>query len=200
MTTHVASAAIRPAVVLSKDTAAVALRAMQQRDVSCGGVWNATPGVWQRYDRPWTGVAGSRGTAELLGTIGVIYDKPAAGEIAFYKVTLTSAGRQLRVTEEALCDEVLGFVGLSLRTCARFDIDAVPAPGQGAPAQRQRSLTEILNTDVGKILNSDSNVGRVLNADVGKILQADVGKILQTDVRELVAGLRRQRQAPQTNA
>ena len=198
MTTHVASAAIRPAAVLPRDAAAAVLRTLQQRDVSCGGVWNATPGVWQRYDRPWSGSLGSRGDAELLGTIGVIYDRPDAGEIALYKVTLTAAGRQLRVTEEALCEEVLAFAGISLATCARADIDAAPA--EGAPAQRQRSLSEILNTDVGKILSSDTSVGRILNADVGKILQADVGKILQTDVRDLVAGLRRQRQTLQPDA
>jgi hypothetical protein len=126
--------------------------------------------VWQRYDRPWTGAAGSRGGAELIGSIGVIHDQPGLGDIALYKVTLTAVGRQLHFTEEALANEVLGYAGLSLATCVRADIDDAAQPIAAMP--RQRTLTEILNTDVGKILQTD--VGRFLNADVGKILSSDV--------------------------
>lgn len=151
MTTHVASTAIRPAAVLPHADAAAVLRALEERDVSHGGVWNATPGIWQRYDRPWNGAAGSRGSAELIGSIGVIYDTPRDGEIAFYNVTLTAAGHLHRYTGESLCDEALGFGGLSLGTCVRFDLDAAAPPA----VPRQRKLSEILNTDVGKILTTD---------------------------------------------
>ena len=175
MTTHVASAAIRPAAVLPREAAAVARRTLEERDVSRGGVWNATGGVWQRYDRPWTGAAGSRGGAELIGSIGVIHDRPGPGEIALYKVTLTAVGRQLHFTEEALANEVLGYAGLSLATCVRAEIDDTAEPAGALP--KQRSLTEILNTDVGKILQTD--VGRFLNADVGKILNSDVRILLR---------------------
>ncbi len=175
MTTHVASAAIRPAAVLPREAAAVARRTLDERDVSRGGVWNATGGVWQRYDRPWTGAAGSRGGAELLGSIGVIHDQPGNGDIALYKVTLTAAGRQLHFTEEALANEVLGYAGLSLATCSRSEIDDAAEPVTALP--RQRTLSEILNTDVGKILQTD--VGKFLNADVGKILNSDVRVLLR---------------------
>ena len=176
MTTHVATAAIRPAAVLHRDAAAVVLGTLQEQDVSRGGVWKATPGVWQRYDRPWSGAAGSRGGAELLGTLGVVYDRPAVGEIAFCKVTLTAAGRQLRFTEESLCDEALGFAGLNLATVTRADLDAPDAVQ--VPAQRSRSLAEILNTDVGELISPDTTVGKVLNADVGKILRKDVRALI----------------------
>src|SRR4051794_33207802 len=78
-------ASIRPAAILPIDAATQIVSALEKLDVSKGGVWNATPGVWQRYDRSWDGPAGSRGTAELVGSIAVVYDRPRRHEITVYK-------------------------------------------------------------------------------------------------------------------
>ena len=148
MTTYLSDAAIRPAAVLPIEAAARILRELEARDVSRGGVWNATPGVWQRYDRAWSGPSGSRGGAELVGSIGVVYDHPRRLEITLYKVTLTAAGRGLRFTADALCDEALGYAGLTLATCPRATLHAAPAADPFQRLPRQRSLSELLNTDV----------------------------------------------------
>jgi len=68
---------IRPAAVLREQEAAKLQAALEANDVSRGGVWNVGPGLWQRYDQPWDGVAGMTGSARLMGTIGVIYGSPA---------------------------------------------------------------------------------------------------------------------------
>ena len=148
VTTHISDAAIRPAAVLPVDAAVAILKALEERDVSRGGVWNATPGVWQRYDRPWSGPAGSRGGAELVGSIGVVYDRPRRHEITLYKVTLTAVGREMRFTSDALCDEALGYAGLALSSCPRVTLHAVPTGDPFQPPAKPRSLTDILNSDV----------------------------------------------------
>ena len=53
---------------------------------------NATSSLWQRYDAPWDGVGGTRGEAQLLGSIAVMYDSPHRHEITIYKVTVTERG------------------------------------------------------------------------------------------------------------
>lgn len=148
MTTHLSDAAIRPAAVLPIEAAAAIVAELERRDVSRGGVWNATPGVWQRYDRAWSGPAGSRGGAELVGSIGVVYDRPRRLEITVYKVTLTSVGRQQGFTSDSLCDDALAYAGLTLATCPRVDLHSLPAPDPFQRVPKQRSLSEILNTDV----------------------------------------------------
>lgn len=152
MTTHISDAAIRPAAVLPVQEAAKILSALTARDVSQGGVWNATPGVWQRYDRAWSGPAGSRGGAELVGSIAVVYDRPRRNEIMLFKVTLTAIGRELGFTADSLCDEALGYAGLTLATCPRGDLEQLPVSdpfaNRAAEVPRQRSLGELLNTDV----------------------------------------------------
>ncbi|HVE98027.1 MAG TPA: hypothetical protein VNA12_02485 [Mycobacteriales bacterium] len=148
MTIHISDAAIRPAAILPVQEAAAILRALEDRDVSRGGVWNATPGVWQRYDRTWSGPAGSRGGAELVGSVGVVYDRPRRLEITLYKVTLTAVGREMGFTADSLCDEALGYAGLSLATCPRADLLALPASDPFQQVPKPRTLGEILNTDV----------------------------------------------------
>jgi hypothetical protein len=83
---------IRPSAVLSEASAASVLRALNDKDVSRGGVWNATSSVWQRYDRAWNGLGGMRGSAQLVGSVAVIYDSPVRHQITIYKVTITSYG------------------------------------------------------------------------------------------------------------
>ena len=121
-------AVIRPAAVLGVAAATEILRALSRCDVAAGGVWSATPGMWQRYDRPWNAPGGGRGSAELAGSIAVIYDEPRRNEITIYRVNVTPAGVAAGWTVERLCDDALSWVGLTLATCPRADLKAPPAP------------------------------------------------------------------------
>ena len=146
-------ATIRPAAILPIDAAAKIVAALEELDVSKKGVWNATAGVWQRYDRPWDGPAGSRGNAQLVGTIAVVYDRPRRNEITVYKATLTAAGRLQGWTTDKICDDALAYADLTLKSCPR---DTMPQPPTADPFHptmpRQRSLTELLTTDVRDLL------------------------------------------------
>lgn len=119
---------IRPAAILSMAQAAVVLRALEQYDVACGGVWSATPGMWQRFDRAWDGIAGTRGTAQLLGSIAVVYDAPRRHEITIFKATVTPAGVAAGWDVDKLCDDALTWAGLTLATCPRAELRATPQP------------------------------------------------------------------------
>jgi hypothetical protein len=130
-------AVIRPAAVLGVAAATEILRALQRCDVGAGGVWSATPGMWQRYDRPWNGPSGCRGSAQLVGGIAVIYDEPRRNEITIYRVSVTPAGVDAGWTVDRLCDDALAWVGLTLATCPRADLKAPPrADPFHLPAQR----------------------------------------------------------------
>jgi len=117
---------IRPAAVLDTRAAARVLEALRRDDVATGGVWNASASVWQRYDRPWSGIGGTRGDARLIGSVAVMYDTPAIHEVTIYRVTLTPAGMDLGWSIEALCDDALRVSGLTLATCPRADLHAPP--------------------------------------------------------------------------
>src|SRR5436305_2099197 len=83
---------IRPAAVLREQEASRVVAALEQEDVARGGVWNAAPGLWQRYDHPWDGDGGMVGSARLMGTIGVVYGSPSRYEITIYRVTVSEEG------------------------------------------------------------------------------------------------------------
>lgn len=117
---------IRPAAVLREHDAARIQAALEANDVSRGGVWNVGPGLWQRYDKPWDGVAGMVGASRLMGTVGVIYGSPSRHEITIYRVTVTSEGASQGWTVETLCDDALGFVGMTLDECPRAELKAPP--------------------------------------------------------------------------
>jgi len=117
---------IRPAAVLGIAAATEILRCLESHDVARGGVWSATPGMWQRFDRPWDGLNGMRGGAQMVGSIAVIYDEPRRNEITIYKVSITPYGADTGWTVERLCDDALGWAGLTLRTCPRADLKAPP--------------------------------------------------------------------------
>ena len=119
-------AVIRPAAVLEARVATLVLAALRRDDVSNGGVWNASASVWQRYDRPWDGIGGTRGDAQLLGTVAVMYDTPVRNEVTIYRVTVTPAGIDLDWTVEALCDDALAAGGLTLASCPRAEISNAP--------------------------------------------------------------------------
>jgi hypothetical protein len=126
---------IRPSAVLSEANAATVLRALNREDVSNGGVWNATSSVWQRYDRPWNGLGGMRGSAQLIGSIAVIYDRPVRHQITVYKVTITSYGASKGITVESLTNEALKAAGLTRASCPRAELADPPpaAPFWKAP-------------------------------------------------------------------
>lgn len=154
MSVQLHEASIRPAAILPIDAATRILAALEKLDVSKGGVWNATPGVWQRYDHPWDGPLGSRGTAELIGSIAVVYDRPRRNEITVYKATLTAAGQLQGWTTDAICNDALSYAGLTLASCPRDELAPPPStdPFRTPGIPRQRTLTEILNTDVRDLL------------------------------------------------
>lgn len=147
---------IRPAAVLSGDAARTIIDALEAADVSKGGVWNASSGLWQRYDQPWNGPIGGRGNSVVVGSVGVIYDTPRRTEITLYKATITQHGLGLGWTTERLCDEALSYAGLRLATCPRDQLSTPPASDPFEPRiPAQRSLKDLLRTDVREVLTMD---------------------------------------------
>ena len=118
---------IRPAAVLGTRAAAEVVRNLQRLDVSRGGTWNASSSLWQRYDRPWDGPGGTRGGAQLVGSIAVVYDSPTRHSITIYKVTVSSHGMDSGWSVDSLCDDALGWAGLSLATCPRAEMPQPPS-------------------------------------------------------------------------
>ena len=117
---------IRPAAVLDARAAASVLKELDRLDVSVQGLWSASSALWQRFDRPWDGPGGTRGSSTLVGSIAVMYDAPNRHQITIYKVTVTDAGRTAGWTVESVCDDALGWVGLSLATCPRAELAQPP--------------------------------------------------------------------------
>jgi hypothetical protein len=131
---------LRPAAVLPRFEAMKVVASLSALDVAKGGQWNITPGFWQRYDRPWDGLAGATGSARLLGSIGSAYGSPTRYEITIYRVTLTSYAVRCGWSVEALCDDALGYAGLTLASCPRAYMSEPPEsdpfriPRQAGPA------------------------------------------------------------------
>ena len=119
---------IRPAAVLYDEVARVIVAELEREDVSRGGVWNVSVGVWQRYDGPWDGPGGTMGDARLVGTIATVYGAPTKFEITIYRATVTTYGVEQGWTVESLCDDALRPVGLTLASCPRADMLNAPAP------------------------------------------------------------------------
>lgn len=137
---------IRPAAVLPAQAAALIVAAMSANDVSRGGVWNASVSVWQQYDKPWSGPAGTRGDAQLVGTIAVVYDSPQRHQITIYKAYVTDFGVSIGRSVDSLCDAALSFANLTLANCPRADLAAPPVPDPfhlagGTLSERLASLT-----------------------------------------------------------
>lgn len=119
---------IRPAAVIPEEAARTILMELALRDVRVDGLWEAEPSVWRRFDEPWSGVNGTAGTSELLGTIQVAYGVPTRYEITLFRATITKLGSQRGWSVSDLCDEALGFGGLTLATCPRADLKPPPRP------------------------------------------------------------------------
>lgn len=133
---------IRPAAILPTRTAITVLEHLRWADVSNKGVWNASASMWQRYDRPWDGIGGTRGTSQLVGSIGVMYDTPARHEVTIYRVTITVAGQHEGWDVESLCDDALRAAHTSLAECPRATMPNTPAadPFQGERRWRSEGL------------------------------------------------------------
>ena len=117
---------IRPAVVLDERTTVRVMSELARLDVANGGTWNASSSLWQRYDKPWDGLGGSRGSARLIGSIAVMYDSPHRHQITIYKVTISVFGKELGWDVNTLCDDALTWVGLTLESCPRVSLAAPP--------------------------------------------------------------------------
>ncbi len=118
---------IRPAAVLSDAAARTVLAALERLDVAEGGRWNVTPGLWQRFDVPWNGSAGSMGSAKLVGTIGVAFGTPTKYGVTIFRVTVTAYGVDSGWSVESLCDDALQYADLTLERCPRADLAEAPA-------------------------------------------------------------------------
>jgi hypothetical protein len=122
---------IRPAAVVPEEAARTILVELSLNSVVAGGLWNGQPSRWERYDRPWAAPDGpgvGPHAAQLLGSIQVAYGTPTKYEITIYRVTVTHAGAALGWSVQSLCDEALGFGGLTLAMCPRAALSAPPAP------------------------------------------------------------------------
>jgi hypothetical protein len=67
-----------------------------------------------------------RGSAQLVGSVAVIYDRPVRHQITIYKVTISSYGASRGVTVDGLVDEALAAAGLDLASCPRAELAAPP--------------------------------------------------------------------------
>src|SRR3954467_11884313 len=117
---------LRPAAVVPQASAARIIEQLNTRDVAPGGVWNVSATLWQRYSGAWDGIGGTTGSAVLIGSIAVAYETPVRNHITIYRVTITEGGRDSGWTVEALCDEALGYGGLTLDACPRADLMTPP--------------------------------------------------------------------------
>jgi hypothetical protein len=124
----VVTAVIRPAAILPENATREVLMQLALNDVRVGGLWQADPSVWRRYDQPWDGLDGGPGSAALLGTMQVAYGIPTRYEITIFRATISEIGHRSGWTVESLCDEALGYGGLTLATCPRASLAAPPRP------------------------------------------------------------------------
>ena len=118
---------IRPAAVIPEEAARTILMELALRDLRVDGLWEAEPTVWRRFDQPWD-QSGAAAGSELIGTIQVAYGVPTRYEITLFRATITKVGSQCGWTVADLCNEALGFGGLTLDTCPRADLKPPPRP------------------------------------------------------------------------
>jgi len=130
---------IRPSAVLPEHAARLVLVEMALRDIDAGGLWEASPTTWHRYDRPRAIGDPTPMETRLLGTIQVAYGTPTKYEITIFRATITRLGVEEGWTVERLCDEALGFGELTLASCPRAPLTTPPRPfrGLGADAESQ---------------------------------------------------------------
>jgi hypothetical protein len=117
---------IRPAAIVPEEAARLVLVELSLRHVDAGGEWEATPTTWHRYDGPRDPDSATPMGARLVGTLQVAYGTPTRYDITIYRATVTRLGTDTGWTVESLCDEALGFGGLSLARCPRAALTPPP--------------------------------------------------------------------------
>lgn len=116
---------IRPAAIIPERAAREMLAWLAKNDVTCGGVWAHDFAYVKRFSGPFDGPSGMRGSALLLGSIHLTWDKYDA---TIYRVNITDDGARAGMTVEGLCDEVLRHVGLTLHSCPKAHLVDAPVP------------------------------------------------------------------------
>jgi hypothetical protein len=130
---------IRPAAVLPDRAAQLILGALANADVQRGGVWSTTTTLWQRYDRPWDGPLGSKGSSVLLGSLAIVYGTPTRGSITVYRASISAEASAAGWDTDALCDEAFGYAGLTLANCPRATLHTPPQRDPFRSGTRQGS-------------------------------------------------------------
>jgi hypothetical protein len=116
---------IRPAAVIPQRAARVILAWLADHDVTRGGFWAHDVSYIKRFSGPFDGPSGMRGSAQLLGSIHIVWD---TYDVTIYRVSVTDDGAARGLTVDAVCDEVLGVAGLTLASCPRADLAPAPLP------------------------------------------------------------------------
>jgi hypothetical protein len=116
---------IRPAAIVPERAARVLMAWVAVHDVTHGGVWAHDIGYFKRFSGPFDGVGGMRGSAVLLGSIHVTWDRY---DVTIFRVSITDEGAARGMTVEGLCDELLQHADLTLATCPRADLTPAPLP------------------------------------------------------------------------
>jgi hypothetical protein len=116
---------IRPAAVVPQRAARLIMSWLSARDVTRGGCWAHDVTYIKRFSGPFDGPSGMRGSAQLLGSIHIVWESYDA---TIYRVSVTEDGAARGVTVDALCDEVLAVAGLTLASCPRADLLPAPLP------------------------------------------------------------------------
>ena len=116
---------IRPAAVLPERAARDVLRWLDEQDVARGGTWAHGTSWVQRFSGPFDGPSGMRGSAVLIGSVHMVWDR---FEATIYRADVTPEGVRRGLTVERLCDDLLGCVGLTLATCPRARLLDAPGP------------------------------------------------------------------------
>ena len=119
---------IRPAAVLMEEAAKKILVGLAEDDVHNEGNWWTTPGVWRRYDRPWSEGSDEPGTSVHLGTISCVYDSPQRYSVTIFRASITPEGIAAGWTVEALCDDALKYAEMTLASCPRAQLYPTPRP------------------------------------------------------------------------
>lgn len=119
---------IRPAAVLMEEAARQILAGLAEVDVRSGGHWLTSPGVWERYDRPWPKPFREPGPSIHLGTVRSIYDSPQRYSVTIFRASITPEGLEQGWTVDSLCDDALKHAGLTLEGCPRAAFIPPPVP------------------------------------------------------------------------
>ena len=118
---------IRPAAIVQEAAARTILRHMSMINIFTDGLWVAEVRYWIRYDRPWL-TRDDPGEAQRIGTLGIAHGTPTKYDVTIYQVMITQLGQDSGYTMQSLCDEALGFGGLTLDDCPRATLTAPPKP------------------------------------------------------------------------